>query len=569
MNTRFLICCGLLATAVMTPLAIKGEEFSVRIPMGASLELGTKTKHFVDFDVVEPILINEDGETQTFTYDLTNGTTYNYRTWKDGGLTNAGYFKMNSDASKRPELSFTEDDYNKNPKDYIHDVQYNKGYETGDIFLNINERGHLKMEVGESFMAHAMRSWELTDNVVNNYFIEPDFHFTVLGPDGESQTGVIEIENNSTGGTSAWWKIKALNKGTSIVLVTYDGIKVNYYSNATKKEFAGGEYWGAIWPENTGVFVVTVSEEESDAVPNMLINQAYNEGAKKLAGDFVDAEHDVFYYLDDQEGCYYTFSPEKTGEVTISRPAINDTGVTYTGFTSEGITPNQDGSYTILLTEGRNIVKLVDKEDRAVYQILTARPCQREIINLTRNGNDGIKPGDKVMIQYSGLRHPANKLAGIYNMSAYVTYNNIPNGSELIQTANQYQFGSTAKAQAITVTIPLDYDTNTNKTWRMSDGVIQVNGFGDPIGNHRNTDPLQGRSPNFNAVAHKTYFGSLPDIEIPLDVETGIQNIAEENGKYIIYNLQGIKVMETHELMTIKSLPAGIYIINGRKVVLR
>ena len=29
-----------------------------------------------------------------------------------------------------------------------------------------------------------MRTWQLTDNSTNNYFMEPDFHYTVVGLDG-------------------------------------------------------------------------------------------------------------------------------------------------------------------------------------------------------------------------------------------------------------------------------------------------------------------------------------------------------------------------------------------------
>ena len=40
------------------------------------------------------------------------------------------------------------------------------------------------MAAGDTFRLHAMRTWELTDNTVNNYFIEPDFHYTVINLDG-------------------------------------------------------------------------------------------------------------------------------------------------------------------------------------------------------------------------------------------------------------------------------------------------------------------------------------------------------------------------------------------------
>ena len=293
----------------------------------------------------------------------------------------------------------------------------------------------------------------------------------------------------------------------------------------------GGEFWGAIWPENTGVYVVTVGEGESAVKPGMLINEEYNLDTKKNAGKYVDAEHDTFYYLDSEEGATYTFTPEGADNITIAYPVIGERMATYTGFGTEGVTKNDDGSYTLLLKQGRNIVRLTDALGKSVYQILTARPCHREIINASREGSKIFQPGDKVKIQYSGLFHPANKLAGIYNMSAYVTYNGTPNGTSLILGSGQYTFGSAASAQAVTITVPEDHDVNASPTIDMTDGVIQVNGYGDPIGNHRVINPETGRNANFTAIPHKTYFGALPDISIPLTVKRNFEIIVQCNVK--------------------------------------
>ncbi|MDE5570704.1 MAG: hypothetical protein K2I86_01395, partial [Prevotella sp.] len=428
-----------------------------------------------------------------------------------------------------------------NPKQVNHEAQSNSGYETGDIFVNINQQGHLKLKVGDTFNAHAMRTWQLTDNSTNNYFMEPDFHYTVIGTDGKPSTGVIEIDNADTS-LSPWSQIKATGEGTAIVLVTYDAIGANYYSGAEKKAYMGGEYWGAIWPENTGVYVVTVGDDATGIEPNMLINEEYNTGALKLAGVNVDAEHDVFYYLDTEDGATYTFTPAGVSDVTIAYPVIGEQTVSYSGFASEGVTKNADGSYTLLLKHGRQIVKLTDAAGKSVYQVLTAKVCHREITNVTNEGSDTFHPGDQVKIQYSGLFHPANKLAGIYNMSAYVTYNGVPNGTSLILSANQYTFGSVAKAQAVTFDIPADYDAAAEPELVLSDGVIQVNGYGDPIGNHRYIDPKAGRSPNFTAVPHKTYFGFVPEVRIAVSPQgtVGIVDIASD-GKdgAVYYNLEG------------------------------
>lgn len=520
----------------------KSHDYTISIPAEAELSVGMKFTHFTDFTPVEPKRVETADGMKTYTYFLAESQVYNYRTWKTGGLTQAGYFTMAADEAKRPVINFTEADYSAyNPKQVNHEVQSNSGYETGDIFVNINPQGHLRLKVGDTFNAHAMRTWQLTDNSTNNYFMEPDFHYTVIGTDGQPSTGVIEIDNADTS-LSPWSQIKATGEGTAIVLVTYDAIGANYYSGAEKKAYMGGEYWGAIWPENTGVYVITVGDDATSIEPNMMMNEEYNTGALKLAGVNVDAEHDVFYYLDTEEGATYTFTPAGVSDVTIAYPVIGEQTVSYSGFASEGVTKNDDGSYTLLLKHGRQIVKLTDAAGKSVYQVLTAKVCHREITNVTNEGSGTFRPGDQVKIQYSGLFHPANKLAGIYNMSAYVTYNGVPNGTSLILSANQYTFGSVAKAQAVTFDIPADYDAAAEPELVLSDGVIQVNGYGDPIGNHRYIDPKAGRSPNFTAVPHKTYFGSIPEVRITVSPQgtVGIVDMASD-GKdgTVYYNLEG------------------------------
>lgn len=44
---------------------------------------------------------------------------------------------------------------------------------------------------------------------------------------------------------------------------------------------------------------------------------------------------------------------------------------------------------------------------------------------------------------------------------------------------------------------------------------------------------------------------------------------ADGEGVFTVYNLQGIKVLETEDAGAVKSLPKGLYIINGNKVVIR
>ena len=547
---------GTLTAGITVSGAIPmGGEYIVTLPADAELFIGKKFSHFTNFAKVEPSKTEVDGNSKKVYYRLADNQVYNFRTWKSGGLTQGGYFTMDIDAGENSYLKFSDSSYEAfGPKTIKHDVNWNGGYETGNILVNINERGHLQLKVGGTYDALAMRSWQLTDTQTANYFTEPDFHYTIIDLDGNPSTDVIEIDNaHST--TETWSTIKAVGKGTAIVLVTYDAIALNYYKynakadSLTKTPYMGGEYWGAIWPENTAAYVVSVGDDATTMQPNMFINEDYNEGALKTAGKYVDAEHDVFYYLDTEEGATYTFTPTGVDHIEIAYPTIGEQMATYHGFTTEGVRKNDDGSYTLLLKEGRQIVKLTDAMGNSIYQVLTAKPCHREITNASREGSTIFQAGDKVKIQYSGLHHPANKLAGIYNMSAYVTYNNIPNGSSLILGAGQYTFASAPTAQMVTVDIPADY---TSEELVMNQGVIQVNGFGDPIGAHRSINKNLGRSPNFTAIAHKTYFGQLPEVRIPI-TET----------KYFVINLQSdvdsIQYTITQEGDTLRPDANGIY----------
>ena len=496
--------------------------YSITVPAEANLFLGTKKAHFVKFNEVAPQSVATEGGNKVYTFKLADKQVYNYRVSQTGKLTQAGIFTMSIDETKRPVLAFTDADMEaKDPKYIDHDVASNNGYNVGDMFLNINPAGHLKLaNVGDTYDILPMRNWELIDGITSNYFIEPDFHFTVVNTDGQEDNSVVKVEDEL---------LTATGNGTAIVLVTYDAIHLNKYDGATKKDFVGGADWGAIWPENTAAFVVTVGEQATDIKPNIIINKDYlttvtpwGGGAPidtKLAMENVDAEFDVLYYLDTEDGYDYTFTPEGVASVTLARPTIGTNSASYTGFSEEGVTKNEDGSYTLHLTFGRNIVCLTDASGKSVYQVMTAKPCHRDI----KVGDEvvtSVKPGDKVTVQYSGLYHPAGKLSGIHNFNAFLDYKKPADGVTVTKgKGNQYTMANAPASQAVTFTVPDDW---TKSTIEIADGVMGIGGFGDPIGNHRSTSKTTGRAPNFTAISQTAVFGRVPEIilnvELPLAV---------------------------------------------------
>ena len=50
--------------------------------------------------------------------------------------------------------------------------------------------------------------------------------------------------------------------------------------------------------------------------------------------------------------------------------------------------------------------------------------------------------------------------------------------------------------------------------------------------------------------------------------ESGVQVINDDDNRISVYNLMGVKVLETCDKTEVSSLPKGIYIINGRKVLI-
>ena len=506
-------------TTIQTKIPI-GGTFTSTCPADAQIavmqkpggDAGSGTIHFVPFHVIEPESVVTEGDTKTYTWHLGSTCRYNMRAWREGSLTQLLTFYYNTDATKCPVINFTEADLAaRDPKWVDHNVQSLDGMNDANIMLNINEKGWLKMKTGQNYDLMAERVWQIIPDQTTNYFLEPDYHYAVYDLNGQPDNSVVEIVPDGNIG-SEWAILRAKAPGAAIVTVTYDAASAVQYSNQGKMStYYGGQYFGTLWPENTGVFVVTVDAETSGMDANMRINELLNDGQKKNAGIYVDAEHDVFYYINDEEAFNYTFKPTGVQTVEISYPTIRTNDAIY-NIGWHAITKNADNTFTLPLKHGHQIVRLGDGAGKYIYQILTAKHATRTITNET-TGGDVFRPGDAVRVQYTGLYHPANKLSGIYNMSAYITYNGTPTGTALILGPNQYWFCSKPAAQAVAFTIPKDW---TETSYDLTEGVIQVTGFGDPIGNHRLVNKVGGRSPNFTAISHQTYFGALPDAIIPV-----------------------------------------------------
>ena len=498
------------AVTVQAPL----PDASITVPGDATLFVGEKTgnKHYVPFTPQTAAATKENSDgTVTYYYDLKTNSQYNYRISGEGYVTYAGVFKKTANYS----LTVTQADLQpegKTSKTVDHDVTSNNKYNVADIYLNINAQNYLKLaEAGDTYQLVNLRNWETVDTITSNYFIEPDYHYTVLNENGQADTSVVTVSDNGV--------ITAKQAGTAIVLVTYDAINV--------VSAAGGPFFGAIWPENTGVFVVSVGAQDSGITTGMTINEAINEGLSfKNDGTALDAEHDVIYFLG--ESGSYTFTPGTEGvTVTVANPTVGET-MTFSGFTGAGVT-TEGGAVTVPLKEGRNIVKL-EKDGKAEYQVITAKQ-----LTVTINDGNPVKPGDTVSIKFSTVYHPINKLAGVYNYTPAIVYTQVEGCEDQMvgSKGSQYQFAATEAAQTVSYfmttktqwgatmlatgaafTIPEDY---TGTTLTLSGGTIGFGGWGSWAGEHRRITLESGKLPNLNAASPFGYLGQLPDIVIPVE----------------------------------------------------
>ena len=237
----------------------------------------------------------------------------------------------------------------------------NGGANMADLYLNVNAQGYLKLEEGNTFKLNAKRNWwgsNVTWVLDKDYrLIEPDFHYQVVGLDGRTSSDVITVGDDGT--------VKAVGNGTAIVLVTYDSMTLNYHDDVkySYDNYDPNGFYGAIWPENTGVFVVSVGSGNSGITTGMTLNKDLNQGkSSKQAGDALDAELDPIYFTG-KTGTY-TFTPETEDvSVSVANPTIGNDALSFSGF--KALAAEKDGSYNVPLTNGRNIVKL-EKDGKGV-----------------------------------------------------------------------------------------------------------------------------------------------------------------------------------------------------------
>jgi len=554
-----------LGNSITVTIAASAQSISAAIPLSrivtftvpqeAELFVGRKIKHFIAFEEIKPegeAIVNPNG-TKTYSFKLINNGQYNYRVSQEGKLTNTGVFTA---TAQNAAMENTKEQLEiLSPKAIL-----NKGtYLDGNMYLNINEQNHLNLNQGDSSKLLPLRSWQALIEGINNYFFEPDFHYEII-----TGNDVVEIEPGKPG---SYATVNALKNGTAIVKVTYDALKVNgstYIKDAN-------DAFSAIWPENVGLFVVTVGQGETGISTgiesNKELNQKANEGKTgnaimNLQNGIFDADIDSVYYVEGEPGAYFTFTPTSGSSVSVLRPEINHKlGTASYGnatFSTEDVISNKDGSFAALLTEGRNIVK-VEKDGKAEYHVMTARPLDVTIENLA-NPTKEILAGDKVKVTFKGISFPANKLSGIYNFNGQLKF--LGGESNTSIAGKSVQYNLTTAGNSVEFQIPDDHQGE----YRLRDGHIKLGFFGSPIGDHRNIDPLVGANPNFTASGREGYYSIFPTITIidgptdKVELQKAVEK-AEQNKASVKVSTDGKDIVSTEKWVTQAELDAYVNVI--------
>ena len=431
-------------------------------------------------------------DSDVYTFRLAAGSSYIYQAAGDGLVTATGMFKSTG-ATTRYDLTKT---MTGNPKAILRDEES----DAADIRLNgVDYTGSVALTVGGMKQLRPLRMFQISNSYAagsRGSTLEPVFHYTALDVDG---TNVVSVDDSG--------RITANSAGTAVVLVTYDAMYVTDCGWDINKN----KTFGAIWPENTGVVVVEVGENAANG-PDA--NMTINNGARKVAGNKLDAEADVLYYTNNS-GCQYTFRPAAGSTVTLLRPTLTETAMTYTGgFGTDGVT-TKGGDVTLTLTEGKNIVK-ISKDGADTYQVITVKKAGVVITNKTDPTRD-ILPGDTVTVQLTGVYHPANTMANLYSLYAYVSYTDPGSGDTVTGDKYFYQRHLFDRAdgdscRTVEVKIPADWDAD--EPYVLTNGVLSFYGNCKDIGSHRNSLPNLSISVPHSYSSFK--LGALPDITIPV-----------------------------------------------------
>lgn len=286
------------------------------------------------------------------------------------------------------------------------------GYKEADILTNAPYSSVIQLSTQGKTVAKTdldlFRVWQAMKGDASNYFVDPHYIINLQGEDAAS------AQLSHTPGREQVY-LRALEPGVSILTIAYEPIHVfdafsfGMFGNvepAPPGQGTNEDFFNAIAPQKLGVIVVQVDEDNVDAIDMGIHASVF----------------DTFYYDREVGHADFNFMPTANAdlEVCVHTPLHQaQWDSDWHCFDKEA-----DNSFTIALTEGRNIVRARTENSQQFY-VLRAAPLDMTIENVDAPG-EPIHVGDAVRVRLQGLFTPVPKLSGIYNPGVgsrnYVTY---------------------------------------------------------------------------------------------------------------------------------------------------
>lgn len=448
---------------------IEKNYITVKAPVGMEVWTRWQLKFYTawNYQSYEPFQ-TKDGYNY---YSVPDGLTFMLR--QEGKVTRfcnelVGTWNENGTEVTLAEL---EDDPNQ--------VDYGSGnhYDYSSMITNLPDSSEIELEVGEYFDLVPLRAWQAVASTGTNEYQEPEWNYAVVGGDAS----VVSLEITEDDKTGQFGRIHAEGEGTALVAFWYDAME---WQNEGKNDENGLYLWSATWPELTGIAVVHVGGSETQTEIRSNIN--------------VTGERAVYYLrsqtsadgvtVQKEENAAYTFTPtaETNGaetpisSVRVHKPVMAENGelsANPSDWLTDGdwtkYSANEDGSYTLELSEGRNIVE-IQAGDATVYHVILARGLDVTITNVYNPGN-ALAVGNTAQVEISGLLPVTYKMGAIYNPSNH-TFTAKLNGVEKTFSFGQWLTGTRFR---------IELTEEDAGTYVISEGLLTAAGWGEPVSAHK------------------------------------------------------------------------------------
>lgn len=492
---------------------VKPLEVSFEVSKNANLHCYLhKGVAYTEMEEKQPVAVDTSGELDIYTYEITRSSCMCLVAGGDGtAYKKSAYFTMPEIQEIKKEKIILEN------KDASTTYRLSGMCDSTDIYSNIREN-YLEMQVGEQTQLEAFRVSQTVTDSISNQFYEPDRHYRILAGDS------VTLTDAGAPGRE-YQLLKAVKSGISVIEITYDEIDID-----------GTYNFPALPKEKTGIVIVNVGGSSAGIESGIDLTQ-YD--TVYIPYKTINPDGTVSQGQDTVE---YTFKPGDGVSVQVHEPlSVNSDWNTQWATYPK----NDDGSYTITLHEGRNIVELKSGSN-VLYKIINAAKLTTTIENAVRPGQM-LHSGDVAKISFEGLELPLKKMAAVYNPGyPDTTWVQYTQGEDTIRSAGvQYSIG---------VNNTIQTEVKTVGDTVLTGGTIHLTHMGSPLYSHCNI-PLAGLTPNTtaNEDKNKVYYSVLPDITLTvigneIDVINLINAIDPENYLNCVDTIKAAK--DAYDLLT-------------------